>query len=191
MSEIFLPVVLIAIALITAIATYRGIRRGGARFYTLEREAMLRRANLTLLATVLLFLAALGVLLLERQQLVAPAEETLPLIEENATPIPVQNIQQFPPTPTFTPTPDPDEPEPTPTPIVCRGVIEGTGGTGLLLRAAPSGEEIRTLPEGTLVTILEDEPVFLNGFTWRRVRVIGGEEGWIAGEYLTIAPPCN
>lgn len=180
------------IGLVTAVATYRGIRRGGARLYTLEREAMLRRASFTLIATILFFLAALGLLLLERQQLVAPLEEpTVEAIEEDATPLPAQNVQQFPPTATPTATPNPNQPTPTATPIVCRGAIENTGGSGLLLRDAPSGAEIRTLPEGTLVTLLEDEPVPLNGFTWRRVRVIGGEEGWVAEDYLTIAPPCD
>ncbi len=180
------------IGLVTAVATYRGIRRGGARLYTLEREAMLRRASFTLVATVLFFLAALGLLFLERQQLVAPPQDpAIEAIQENITPQPTQNIQQFPPTVPPTATINPDQPTPTATPIVCRGAIENTGGSGLLLRDAPSGAEIRTLPEGTLVTILEEEPVVLNGFTWRRVRVIGGEEGWVAEDYVTIAPPCE
>ncbi len=193
MTGIFIPIVLVIIGLVTAVAAYRGIRRGGARFYTLEREAMLRRAGFSLVATVLFFLAALGLLLLERQQLVAPPEEPAEAVQEGVAPttLPTQNIQQFPPTSTPTATPDPAQPTPTATPVVCRGAIENTGGSGLLLRDAPSGAEIRTLPEGTLVTLLEEEPVVLNGFTWRSVRVVGGEEGWVAEDYLTIAPPCQ
>lgn len=192
MSGIFLPVVLAIIGLITAAATYRGIRRGGARFYTLEREAMLRRASFTLIGTVLLFLSSLGLLIMDREQILAPPAEPMTIIDgELVTPIPTPEIQQFPPTPTATPTVDPNQPTPTPTPVICRGSIENTGGSGLLLRAAPGGAEVRVLPEGTLVTILEDEPVLQGSFTWRRVRVIGGEEGWVAQEYLTIAPPCQ
>lgn len=191
MSGILFPAILATIAVLLAASTYRGIRRGGARIYTLEREAMLRHASFSLFGSVLFFLAALGILILDYQRLTAPPEEPAAAVEADTTPLPTPGVQQFPPTPTSTATPDPNEPPPTPTPLVCRAAIENTGGSGLRLRQTPGGTEVRVLPDGTLVTLLEDAPVQQGGTTWRRVRVIGGEEGWVSQEFLTIAPPCE
>ena len=44
MSGLFLPILLFVAALVATFLTYRNIRRGGARFYTLEREIILRWA---------------------------------------------------------------------------------------------------------------------------------------------------
>ena len=181
--------------IIAAIASYRGIRRGGARFYTLEREAMLRRASYTLLGSLFFFVAAIGLLLQERQQLIAPplseepAAETI--LESAATATPTLAFESVPPTETPTPTPDPDQPTPTPTPVICRAQITDTGGNGLTMRTIPGGEEISILPEGSLVTLLEDEAISSGGFTWRKVRATGGGEGWVAQEFLTIGSPCD
>jgi hypothetical protein len=179
--------------IVAAVASYRGIRRGGARFYTLEREAMLRRASYTLLGSLLFFVAAIGLLLHERQQALAPElEPALDVVVENVpTPTPTIALESVPPDNTPTPTPDPDQPTPTPTPIICRAQVTDTGGNGLKLRTSPNGEEIVVLPEGSLVTLLEDEPVSDGGFTWRLVRVTGGGEGWVAQEFLTIGSPCD
>lgn len=43
MSGLFIPLAFALGGLLAALVTYRGIRRGGARFYTLEREALLSR----------------------------------------------------------------------------------------------------------------------------------------------------
>jgi hypothetical protein len=181
--------------IVAAISSYRGIRRGGARFYTLEREAMLRRAGYTLLGSLLFFVAAIGLLLYERQQLAlidAPQEPAGEVVVESApTATPTLAFESVPPTETPTPTPDPDQPTPTPTPVICRAQITDTGGNGLTLRSAPGGEEITILPEGALVTLLEDDPVSAGGFTWRLVRATGGAEGWLAQEFLTIGSPCD
>ena len=106
-----LPFILIAIGLLLALNTYQNIRRGGARFYTLEREAMLRQASVTLVLTVLLLLGAVGVMYLNQQQESTTAEPTSELVEEDAsnpqvtpgTPTADDAIEQFPPT--FTPAP--------------------------------------------------------------------------------------
>lgn len=193
MSGLLLPILLAAIGFVVALVAYRGIRRGGARFYTLEREAMLRRASFSLLLSVLLFLAAISLLMLERQQTV-PVDATTGENEaveglETSTPEPI--IQQFPPTETPIPTVDPLQPTPTLTPVVCRASIEETGGSGLTLRDAAGGNEIRVLPEGSIVTLLDDAAVEANGLSWRQVRVLGGEEGWVAEDYLAIGAPCN
>ena len=192
MSQLFIPLALAFAGLFAAIATYRGIRRGGARFYTLEREAILQRASLTLMVSVLLFSGAVGYLAFQQQQ--QQAEEAAAAGEEvegveTATPTPV--VEQFPPTPEGTSTPDLSQPTPTPTPLICRAIVDGTSGNGLTLRDTPGGSEVAILQDGTILTLLDDAPQQANDFTWRYVRLVGGDEGWVAVEFLTIRAPCN
>jgi hypothetical protein len=193
MNGMLIPIVLAVVGLIAALFAYRGIQRGGARQYTLEREAMLRGASRSLLGSVLLFLAAIAFLIYSQQQAAAPAEE--PAETDNgavaATITMTPAVQQFPPTDTPSPTVDPNIPTPTATAVVCRAAIEETGGSGLTLRDAPGGEEVRILAEGTVLTVLPDEPQEVNNFVWRRVRVIGGDEGWVAEQFLSISAPCE
>lgn len=194
MSGILLPLLLFAGAIVATFLTYRNIRRGGARFYTLEREIVLRRAMVTLVAASVLYTAALGLIYMQRQQLIEalqPPEEqeaadgtTSPAI---TTPTPM--LEVFPPTPE--PTSLTPAPTATVTPTVCRAVVEGTGGNGIYLRDAPQGEQLVILPDGTLLTVLEDAPVEAGGFVWRKVRAVGGEEGWAAQDFLTIRAPCG
>lgn len=66
------------------------------------------------------------------------------------------------------------------------GVVFGTQGIGVTLRTTPGGAEIVVLPEGTVVMLLEAEAIEVNGFTWRLVRTAGGQEGWVAAEFLEI-----
>lgn len=190
MGDYLIPVVLAVAGLVAAIMTYRGIRRGGARYYTLEREALLRRATFTLFGSVLLFIAAIGFLVYQQRQAVPPTDNEDPVSEEVvATITPTISVEQFPPTETALP----DEPEATVTPtvVICRGIVDGTSGNGLTLRVTPGGEDITVLPDGSVLTVLEDEPQESGGFLWRKVRVVGGEEGWVAEEFLTIRAPCN
>lgn len=196
MTGIFIPILLVLGAIIAALATYRNIRRGGARFYTLEREIVLRRAALTLSISVLLFLVAFGLMFYQRQQLLSSgvAPEDLATLEASGSaPVvlttPTLLLEQFPPTPS--PTSLTPQPTITPTPVVCRAVVEGTGGNGLYLRDTPQGEQLIILPDGTLLTVLEDAPVEAGGVIWRKVRAIGGEEGWAAETFLTIRAPCG
>ncbi|HMT21824.1 MAG TPA: SH3 domain-containing protein [Promineifilum sp.] len=194
MTGLFLPILLFVGALLAAFFTYRNIRRGGARFYTLEREIVLRRATVTLVAAVALFTVALGLMYFQRQQLI---EASLPPVEEETgggvnapvvtTPTPM--LEVFPPSPE--PTSLTPQPTATVTPTVCRAVVEGTGGNGIYLRDAPQGAEIVIMPEGTLLTVLEDAPVEAGDFVWRKVRAVGGEEGWAAEQFLTIRAPCG
>lgn len=187
MSGITIPVILTIAAVFVALAAYRGIRRGGARFYTLERETMLRRASFTLLGSVLLFLAAIGLLIYNYQQTTTPdvaSAEDAEIAEP--TDSSEQVLESQPPTPTPTPTPDPNFPTPTPTPVICRAIVDGTAGSGLTLREVPSGPEVSILPDGTILTLLEDEPDEVNGFTWRKVRTVSQEEGWVVEDFLKI-----
>jgi hypothetical protein len=192
MGAYFIPLILALGGLIAAFMTYRGIRRGGARYYTLEREAMLRRAMFTLLVSVLLFLGSIG-LLIYRQQQASPDPQAEPAIGEDgevqATITPTVFVEQFPPTETATSSVI--EPTATATPIICRAIVEGTSGNGLTLRDVPGGEELTILPDGSVLTVLEDEAVESGGFTWRKVRLVGGDEGWVAEDFLTIRAPCN
>ena len=156
-----LPVILaISLALVMAFATYRGIRRGGARFYTLEREAVLRRAMLTLALTVLLFLGAVGFLIYERQQF-----QTELAVQAGET---VEGV-------------------PTATVRICRAVVRGTAGSGLNLRDTPGGTEVETLQEESILTLLEEAPIQQGGFTWVKVRTVALNEGWVALDFLFIS----
>jgi hypothetical protein len=190
-TGIFLPVVLVIAGLLAAVATYRGIRRGGARFYTLEREAILRRAGLSLLVSVAFFLAAAALLFYQRQQfletLFPPEPDAASVPGEVPTITPTFFLESAPPSPTV------GTPQPTPsaTPTICRGIVEGTSGNGLTLRDAPGGAEIQILPEGALLTVLEDAPTEANGTIWRKIRAVGGDEGWVAEDYITIRAPCG
>jgi hypothetical protein len=50
---------------------------------------------------------------------------------------------------------------------------------------------LTVLAEGTLLTVLEDAPVQEGDLTWRKVRAVGGDEGWVADAFLTIRAPCG
>jgi hypothetical protein len=69
--------------------------------------------------------------------------------------------------------------------------VEGTSGNGLTMRDAPNGGELLVLAEGTLLTVLEDAPVQEAELVWRKVRAVGGDEGWVAEDFLTIRAPCG
>jgi hypothetical protein len=195
MTTVFLPILLFVAAVLATFFTYRNIRRGGARFYTLEREIVLRRALVTLFAAAALYTAALGLLYYQRQQLIEAAQSPA---EGEGTPeglsgpqvtTPTVLFEQFPPT--AEPTSATPAVEQTATPSVCRAVVEGTSGNGLLLRDAPNGAELVVLAEGTLLTVLEDAPVQEGDLVWRKVRAVGGDEGWVAEDFLAIRAPCG
>ena len=194
MTGLLLPILLFVGALAATFMTYRNIRRGGARFYTLEREIVLRRAMVTLVAAGVLYTATLGVLYFQRQQLIAellPAEEgdAAEGVNSPVVTTPTVMLEVFPPSPE--PTSLTPQPTATVTPTVCRAVVEGSGGNGIYLRDAPQGAELVILPEGTLMTVLEDAPIEAGDFVWRKVRAVGGEEGWAADDFLTIRAPCG
>lgn len=193
MSALLIPIGLTFAGLLLAIATYQSIRRGGARFYTLEREAILRRAALTLLGSTLLFIAAVGYMASQELQSQAGEAEADALVDGEITVTPTPALDVFPPTPSPSPTVDADIPTATPTPVLCRAIVEGTSGNGLTLRDAPGGAEVGILPEATFVTLLQDEPPQeANGLTWRKVRDnISGDEGWVAEQFLSLGTGCE
>ncbi|MEW5989312.1 MAG: hypothetical protein AB1791_22015 [Chloroflexota bacterium] len=185
MSGLTVPIILTTLAIILAFASYRGVRRGGARFYTLEREAILRRASFTLAGSTILFLAVIG-LLVYQQQLAGAAAGSGPATDGELTATPTTFLQTQPPTPSPSPTVDLSIPTVTPTPVICRAVVDGTGGAGLMLREEPAGAEITILPDGTIVSVLPDEPISDGEFTWRRIRTVSRDEGWVVEEFLTL-----
>ena len=188
MSGITLPIILTVVAVIASLIAYQGIRRGGARFYTLERESMLRRARFTLLGSLMLFLAAIALLIYSYGQIsnengLSSGEDAL----EVATEEPDELLETQPPTPSPSPTVDPSLPTPKPTEIICRAIVEGTSGSGLTLRDAPGGGEITILRDGSYLTlIIGEELVEANGFDWIKVRTVSLEEGWVAEEFLIM-----
>jgi hypothetical protein len=187
MSSLTIPIILTLAAIIVAISAYRGIRRGASRFYTLERESMLRRAGFTLIGSIVLFLGAIGLLAYGEWQdqniSETPAGEVdfLEAMEESDP-----FLQTQPPTQTPSPTVDPNLPTPAPTPVVCRAIVDGTAGSGLTLRDAPSGAEVSILPDGSILTLEDEEPVEVNTFIWRKVRSPALEEGWVVEEFLKM-----
>lgn len=189
MSEIFVPIALTIAGVIGAFIAYRSIRRGGARFYTLEREAILRRAGITLIGSTILFTLASGLFVYEQQVDLATEATAGASGVNQVVETPTLGIQ-FPPEATATATPDLAIPTPTATSLICRAVVTGTS-FGLYLREAPGGEDVDLLPEGELLTLLEDAPVETTEFTWRKVRALGGQEGWVAQEFLEIRAPCE
>ncbi len=193
MRELFIPIALALAGLFAAFATYRGIRRGGARFYTLEREAILRQASLTLGASTLLFLGALGFTFLQFNAQQVPETIDEGELEGTPTAAVTPEIGQFPPTPSPTATIDTSFPTPTATAVLCRAAVDGTSGNGLTLRQDPGAGEVDILAEGSLVQLTPDEESqTVNGLVWRKVRsVVTGNEGWVAEEFLALGPGCE
>jgi hypothetical protein len=116
----------------------------------------------------------------------------------------VENIPESSgPLATFTPgatsTPPPlDEPTPAPTvpsiPVSPSGAlavgfaarVTGTGGSGVNMRSDSSttAEVLQILPEETVVTLV-DGPTEADGFTWWKIHLDSGLEGWVVQDFLT------
>lgn len=208
--SIIIPISLTVIAFIAILIAYSGIRQGGARVYSLEREALLRRASAAMFIGAGLFLLAIALLIFQGQQVQAliddggaedgnvavneapqanevittPPAEGVTLEESGA--VPTNQIPGL-STVTLTPTLDPNLPTATPTPIIIRGFVTGTGGNGLYLRETPGGAEITILGEEEFVTVRYEEGVTeQNGIRWVKVRTFLGDEGWVAEDFLEI-----
>lgn len=83
------------------------------------------------------------------------------------------------PAPTALPSPTPGTP----------ATIANTGGAGVNLRSLPglNGTIITSVDEGTRVQII-DEPQNADGYTWRRVLLSDGLQGWVVADFLVTSP---
>lgn len=206
----FLQIGLLGVALIIFLIAYNGIRQGGSRVYSLEREAVLRRASATMFVGAAFMLAVVGWLYYDNPPPIllpdpeegataqsAEAVTTDPVQGQGqapapATPDPQQGQTEFGQIPqietvTLTPTLDPNLPTATPTPIIIRAFVKETGGNGLTLRESPGGDEVLILDENEFITVLQNEGTQeQGGFTWVKVRTFLGDEGWVAEFFLEI-----
>jgi len=66
-------------------------------------------------------------------------------------------------------------------------VVTGTGGAGLRLRelATTDAKLVVMAREGTVLTVLEG-PTDADGYTWWKVRMPEGDEGWGAANWLVL-----
>lgn len=69
-------------------------------------------------------------------------------------------------------------------------VVTGTGSEGLFLRGGPTRESqvLKTLPEGTEVTIIGDD-VPQAGMVWKHVKDPQGAEGYASADFLKQSAP--
>jgi len=206
----FLPIGLTVVGIIITIVAYTNMRQGGARVYTLEREAILRRAGAAMFLGMGIFVLTIAWLLYQQQLLTAvdedgeeaapavaveasddtavAADESTAVDAPTATPVPegtlqIPQLEVVQPTATI----DPSLPTPTPTPIVVRAFVINTGGNGLTMRDVPGGEQVLILQEEEFVTVLEEEGTAdVNGLIWVKIRTFLGDEGWVARDFLEI-----
>lgn len=63
--------------------------------------------------------------------------------------------------------------------------VSGTANSGLFLRKEPSrtAEVIKTLPEGTVLTVIGANKT-VDDVVWRNVRDAAGSEGWVAAGFV-------
>ena len=104
--------------------------------------------------------------------------------------VPTRDPTATPAPPTATPTPAPTN---TPTPAPARSArIVNTEGQGANMRRAPSvsAPRVRLVEEGTIVELVGGEQRG-DGYTWRNIRDVDGEAGYVIVEYLQPiqAPP--
>ncbi|HEX8684510.1 MAG TPA: SH3 domain-containing protein [Ardenticatenaceae bacterium] len=101
-------------------------------------------------------------------------------------------LATFTPGPSSTPPPT-DDPTPEPTPEPPSGVL-AVGATALVTNTGVNGLNMRTgsgtsfeiaqiLQDGTTITLAEG-PVEGDGFTWWKIRLEDGTEGWAVQDYL-------
>lgn len=103
------------------------------------------------------------------------------------TPVPPTETPTLTPSATLTPVPTATI-TPTATPMYAR-VFAVTGG-GARLRAEPSGTALTTINNDSLVLVLSDQFVMVNGLTWVNVRLMpDGPEGWVMQDLLIMATP--
>ena len=176
-------------ALVFFYQTQEAQRASRRALFDTERQVYLdriRRGRLGALALLVLAVALLG-LNVGSSAIANPPPTATP----TATPTPTlppptigpSPTPTLPPTATFTPEP------PTATPEPRTATVTNAGSIGLRLRDAPNGNLIDYLPDGTLVTLLDEPTVRTDdGIEWQKVVDAQGREGWVATQYLAANP---
>lgn len=188
MNALIPSIALTVLGMVIGAMAYQNIRRGGARFYTLEREAILRRAGFMAFISILFLVSAVVLLVVERQRTTTEIA-VLTGEEEDTSPTATPTIASVPPTDMPTATSDPNQPTVTPTQTICRALVQGTAGSGLLLRESPGVGEVEVLQEEAILTLVPEPAQPFGGRTWVKVQTIGLTEGWVATEFLFISDP--
>lgn len=91
-------------------------------------------------------------------------------------------------TSTATPTPLPTataSSSPSPTPQLAR--ISHSSGMGVVVREAPGGAILFTLPEGALIEVLPVDDISAES-GWLQIRDLFGRVGWVAARYVAAGP---
>ncbi|MDI7274415.1 MAG: SH3 domain-containing protein [Anaerolineae bacterium] len=73
--------------------------------------------------------------------------------------------------------------------VGARVVVAGTGVAQLRVRQAPGVDTVtvKVVPDGTQFVVIGG-PEQASGYTWWKVEDQAGTVGWVAGNYLTLAP---
>ncbi|PIE80124.1 MAG: hypothetical protein CSA11_09435 [Chloroflexi bacterium] len=117
----------------------------------------------------------------------AGSEQDVPPAANSPTPVPFPESQVT-VLPSVTPIPtDPPAPTDTPEPELQTAVV--ASGVGVYLRQEPStsAPDLEWLLDGTSLTVLP-ERTDADGYTWVLVRTTDGIEGWVATDFIKIAP---
>ena len=197
------------VALVCAVAAayfwasvFRARREGRSALFDAERQVSNDRATrngVAGLAMVALTFLFFGLALIGAGS--TPAAEQTPtrIATRTVTPragtTPGALATQAQPTSSLPTVPPPPPATNTPRPVVNTpaagrksAVVTGTADVGgLKLRAAPNGDIIDSLPDGTVVELLGEVKTEV-GIEWQRVRDPKAREGWVASQYLIINP---
>jgi hypothetical protein len=117
-----------------------------------------------------------------------PAPGPLPRTAEEPTADLVARVTPRPLQPTVTASAATPPPAAAPAAQGARFRVTGTGAEGLFLRPEPNTAQppLKTLPEGSVVTIIGEDTVAADR-VWKRVRDESGAEGWAASDFLSPA----
>lgn len=135
------------------------------------------------LAAFLLVLVVAAFMLMTGQ----PEGTANPEVEPTFEPTTQSIFNNQTPLPTVTPPIATVAPTSSPTGAIFR--VTGTGTEGLFLRPQPSsdGAPLKTLPDGSEVTVIGEDVI--NTRTWKHIRDAQGAEGYAAADFLQPVAP--
>jgi len=91
--------------------------------------------------------------------------------------------------PTQAPAPEPTAAQSTAVGVGARVEVTGTGAANLRVRQVPGIDAVslRFVPDGTRFVVIAG-PENASGYTWWKVDDQAGTVGWVAGQFLRLAP---